>query len=749
MRIIVLFISFAVLSFAKIYNQIRFDGLARLSPQTATEIIGFSAGANIDEKRLNEAIRRLFAQEYFTDISADEPSSGVLRFTFVEKPVIARITFKGMSETERDDKYMPVFGIKKGEIYDLRRIEAAKKRLVALAQSEGYYDTLVEVEPTYEENRVYLEVTYAKGSQITIAETRFNGAKSFDKKDLQKKLANKEAQFMGWFPGRSNGALRLLELPYDSSRLRDFYLSKGYLDVEVGDPFLRADFDDYFATLEYEVIEGDPYDVDKITIGVADRKVDLTYLIQDLKLQPMRRFDIEKMRSDVDKIFETAAQDGYAFARVSPDIRKDERKRLVSVDYRVTYGQIVRIRNVIVSGNNRTLDRVIRREVFLAPGDLYNLVDLRESKAAIRRLGYFESVEIEERRVSESEMDLIVVVKETSTGSLMVGGGYSTYDGVIVNASINDRNLFGSGFSYSLGVDTSKRTRRYEVSLTNPRVRDSAYSLSFSLYDTHYEATTYIRDTQGGSATVSRRFGRNWRGGLTGSSTNNKNEYDDPDDFYVNGRTTKLSLTPFLSFDNTDDYFVPRSGVDLSQSVEIAGFDKDEEYTRTSTSLAFYYGFNELIDYDLIFRYRARFQYADADINDVKKYPIGSRLFLGGTRSLRGYQSGSVAPYRKDASGVVAKDKNGDPRYIGGAIAFNNSVEFSIPLVEEANMRFVVFYDFGAIGEKKLDMRRSSYGAAIEWISPMGPLQFIWAVPIDDKPEDTISNFEFTLGQKF
>jgi outer membrane protein insertion porin family len=749
MRAIILIFLIAVFSFAKTYDEIRFESLARLSPQTALEIIGFSSKENVDEKTINEAIRRLFAQEYFTDISADEPRSGVLRFTFVEKPTIARVSFKGVSENERDDKYMPVFGVKKGEIYDLRRIEAAKKRLVFLAQSEGYYDTLVEVEPTFEENRVYLEVTYAKGNRIAIREAKFNGANSFDKKDLQKKLANKEAQFMGWFPGRSDGTLRLPELPRDGARLRDFYLSKGYLDVEVSEPFLRADFDTYFATLEYDVVEGEPYTIDKITISSIDRGADLSYMIADLKLQSARRFDVEKMRSDIDKIFETAARDGYAFARVSPDIRKDESKRLVSVDFRVTYGRKVRIRDVIVSGNSRTLDRVIRREIYLAPGDLYSLTDIRESKAALRRLGYFESVDIEERRVSESEMDLIAVVKETSTGSLMVGGGYSTYDGVIINASISDRNLFGSGFSYNFGLDTSKRTRKYEISLTNPRVRDSAYSLSFSLYDAHYEATTYIRDTKGGSVTGSRRFGRNWQAGLTASLTNNKNEYDDPDDFYVNGRTSKLSVTPYASFDNTDDYFIHREGITFSQSVEFAGFGKDEDYTRSSTSLGFYYGFEDLIDYDLIFRYRARFQYVDADIRDVVKYPIGSRLFLGGTRSLRGYQSGSVAPYRRNPDGSVAKDKNGDPRYIGGTAAFNNTIEFSVPLIEEAKMRFAAFYDFGAIGDRDLDMRRSSYGIALEWISPMGPLQFIWAWPIDDEPDDVISNFEFTLGQKF
>lgn len=748
MRLLIFSLLFSCALWAKSYQEIRFEGLIRLSDLSATELIGFGPGDEVDDERINEAIRSLFEQSYFTDIIADEPQPGVLRFVFTEKPSIAGIEFKGMSETERDEKYLPVFGIKKGEVYDPRRVETARQRLIEMTRAEGYYDTLIEVVPRFENESVYLAINFNKGQTITLKESRFLGLKAFEKSEIQRDLANKEAQSFGWFPGRNDGKLRLLELPYDGARLRDFYLEHGYLDIEVSEPFLEADFDTYLATLDYEIKEGESYGVSSIDITVTDNDDSLEALKESLRLRPMQRFNIKRMRTDMETIREAAADKGYAFVRVVPDLQKNMNNLTVSLNYRVTYGKKVHIRDVLVAGNARTLDRVIRREIFLAPGDLYSLSDLKESKSALSRLGYFESAEIEERRVSESEMDLIVTVKETSTGSLMVGGGYSSYDGFIVNASISDRNLFGSGYSYGFELDTSKRTQRFELSMTNPRVRDSVYSLSFSLYDTHYEATTYTRDSQGIGITSGRRFGRYWRGSLGVNWSNNNNKYDSPDDFYVNGETTKLALTPSVSFNNTDDYFIPRSGVNFSQSVEFTGFGENEEYIKSTTGFAVFKGLEPLMDYDLILRYRARLQAVDADINDVIGYPMGSRLFLGGVRSVRGYQSSSIAPVRYDENGSIAM-ADGDVRYLGGTLAFNQSIEASIPLVEAAKMRMAFFYDFGAIGVDNFDVRRSSYGIGLEWISPMGPLQFIWAWPLDDEPHDETSSFEFTLGQRF
>jgi outer membrane protein insertion porin family len=322
---------------------------------------------------------------------------------------------------------------------------------------------------------------------------------------------------------------------------------------------------------------------------------------------------------------------------------------------------------------------------------------------------------------------------------------------VIFNASVNDRNIFGSGISLGFELDTSKRTRRNELSLNNPRVNDSVYSLGFSLYQTHYESDDYTRDSEGVSVTAGRRFDRHWRGSLRAGWSRNENYYDDEDNHPErhSGETVKINLTPYLRYNSTDDFFIPREGINFTQSLEYAGMGGDEHYTKSVTELGAFKGLEPLIDYDLILRYRARLQLADADITDPEAYPLGSRLYLGGTRSLRGFRSGTVSPLMYDDAGNVLTDSEGDAYYRGGTRAFNQSLEMSLPLIADAQMRMALFYDYGAIGVDNFDVTRSSYGFALEWFSPMGPLQFVWAWPIDEKPHDRTSTFEFTLGQQF
>ncbi len=752
MRQLILFALLLGGLYAKSYHTIEYEGLLRLSDMSATELVGFGPGDTVSQERINAALLRLFDQGYFADIVVSEPSEGVLRFSFTEKPAITRLELEGVSDNERDEKYMPALGIRRGEIYDARRVERAQERLMEIARAEGFYDTVVEVELEPAGEGVALTFHFHKGERITITQTRFHGLEAFDRKELHGQMGNRQAQSFSWFPGRNNGRLRLLELPHESARIQEYYLQHGYLDVEVADPFLMADFSSYTATLDFQIEEGKPYAVSEVAITTTDRPdEDLDALLADLRLQPMRIFNVDHMRRDMDRIREHVADQGYAFVRVEPDIRPDPDRQLAALTFRVTYGQKVHIRDVVIGGNSRTLDRVVRREVFLAPGDLYSLSELRQSRNALNRLGYFERVEIEERRVSESEMDLIITTKETPTGNLMIGGGYSSYDGFIFNASVTDRNVFGSGISLGFELDTSSRTRRTELSLTNPRVRDSVYSLGFSIFQTRYRSDDYTRESEGLSTTVGRRFDRHWRGSLTGSWSRNDNSYRDADvhPLLIDGETTKISLTPTVRFNNTDDFFVPREGMTFSQSLEYTGFSGDESYTKSTTSLALFKGLEPLIEYDLILRYRARLQLADADADDVRSYPLGSRLYLGGSRSLRGYRSGSVAPVLKDDDGEMVTDQYGDARYMGGTYAFNQSIEASLPLIPDANMRMALFYDYGAIGLDDFDVQRSSYGVALEWFSPMGPLQFIWAWPIDKEPHDRTSTFEFTLGQRF
>ncbi len=720
---------------AQTIKSIKFEGLMHLSPTLAQEIVGLAPGEQVDMQKIDEAIKKFYAQGYFKDIWVEE-KNGELTFHFVEKPLIAQIEVVGYLQDKKEE--LPeILGLKKGDIYDEEHIQEAIAKIKGYAKSKGYFDTVVEVD-TEKIGKNGIKVTFVvnKGEKIYIDRLTLCGAKVFDKRKIEKVVANRERnKWLGWMIGFDSGELKLDQLPLDSARIKNKYLTAGYLDAEVSDPFLRVDFDNYKAKLRYHIYEGKPYEVKEVSVKLLEPVVDEKELLEDLKLQPGKTFNVEKMRKDMEKIRIRVADKGYAFARIVPDFRKDEKTHSVSIRYLVNPGKKVHIRDVIISGNQRTLDRVIRRDVYLAPGDTFSYTDYKDSLNALKRTGFFEDVQIEQRRVSEDEMDLLVKVKEMPTGNIMIGGGYSSYEGFLFNAGINDRNIFGSGINGSLSVDLSSKSLRFNIGIYNPRVFDSEYSLGLNAYNTRFESYDYTQSRRGASATVGHRFTRYLSGAITYAYESNKLtdvEYDNI--YFQEGRYTKSSLTPVITFDNTDDYYLPRTGLVASASVEYAGVGGDERFTKFYLKGAYYFGLEDYIDYDLILRAKGKIGY----IKDNGNLPVFEKFFLGGIRTVRGYQIASISP----------TDDQG--RLIGGKEMFSTSLEASIPITDQKNMRLTFFVDYGGIGENSYtELTRIGSGVALEWISPMGPLQLIFAKPLNDKAGDRTSSFEFTIGQRF
>ncbi|BAF69521.1 outer membrane protein assembly factor BamA [Nitratiruptor sp. SB155-2] len=735
-RIVLLAIASAL--HAQTIQSIEFEGLMHLSPTIAKEMIGIHEGETLDMEKIDEAVKKFYAQGYFKDIWVEQ-KDGKIIFHFVEKPLIAGIEVLGYLEN-KEDEINDILGLKKGDIYDEKVIERAKENIKRKARSEGYFDTVVEVD-TEKVGENSLKVTFIvnKGEKVYIQKMNLCGATVFDKGDIEDVVANKERdRWLGWMLGFNSGELKLDQLPMDSARIKNLYLTEGYLDAQVSDPFLRVDFDNYKAKLRYHITEGKPYHVQDVEIKLLEpvlNKTEIEELKEELSLRKGKLFNVEKMRKDIEKIKRFVADKGYAFVRIAPDFHKDEKKHLVSLRYMVNPGEKVYIHDVIISGNQRTLDRVIRREVYLAPGDLYSYTDMIESKNALKRTGFFEDVKIEERRVGANQMDLVVNVKEMPTGNIMVGGGYSSYEGFILNAAINDKNIFGSGINGNFNVDFSSKSLRFSVGVFNPRVFDSDYSLGVNLFSTRFQYYDYTQDRKGASVSVGKRLTRHLYSSV--SYTYEKNELSDvnyDNTYFFAGDYTKSALTPSLKFDNTDDYYVPRHGFALSGSLEYAGLGGDEQYIKAYLKGAVYYGLEDLIDYDLILRAKGKVGY----IYDNGYLPVFEKFYLGGISSLRGYQTASLSP--KDAQG----------RLIGGKYMFSTSLEASIPLMKQTNMRLTGFLDFGGIGDESFtEITRAGTGVALEWISPMGPLQLIFAHALNEEPGDRTSSFEFSIGSRF
>lgn len=738
MKKIISVCALVALSNAAVIKEIKFSGLNHLSNASALNLTGLKVGETINLDKINTAILNLYKQNYFENIAVEE-NKGVLNIIVTEKPSIAKITVTGIASNDRK-QVESILGIKRGTLFDEASTKEASERIKAYYEAKSYFDTIVEYRKKTLENTEGLELEFIvnRGENIVINNVNLSGAKEFSYSDIEPSIVNKEKEFMGWMWGRNDGKLKIFELSNDSARISDEYMKKGYLDVQVSPPYLKTYTDTYQANLTYFIKEGKPYKIESISIenplfSEEENKQNL----ENLRSTQGKFINIEDIRKDVKTIETQSADLGYAFVEVYPDIQKNDQTQEATVVFKVIPHDKVYIRNVIISGNSRTVDRVVRRELYITEGNLYNRTDLGESKNALRRTSYFDDVDIKEEKVDDTHIDLIVNVKEASTGAISGGIGYGSSDGILLNASLSDTNIFGSGIKSSVSVDKSDDTLSGRISLINPRVFDSQYSLGGTLYSNDYEWDNYSEKNYGFDITLGRQFARYYNVSLTYNLEQSDIYHLSPTLLrtgYELGKTIKSSITPAITFNNTDDYYLPRKGIIASTSLEYAGLGGDQKFLSSSSKFNFYQGLEDYIGYDLIYRYKANFY----KVWDQSYLPINQRIYLGGIRSLRGFESRTVSP----------KNEWGDE--VGGTIAFTNSVELSFPLINRIKLRGSVFFDYGMIGRKNLDeIQRMSTGLGIEWITPIGPLQLVFAKPLNDKKGDDTNTFEFNLGTRF
>ena len=730
-------------SFATVIKSVEYNGMVHMSESVALRMLDFNVGDDVDSLMINKAIKKYFAQGYFNDIWAEVDDSTLI-FYFKEKPIISQVELKGWKEDE-DDIKDSVIQIKKGSLYNEKKVEAAKKRIIDAIGKKGKIDSVVEVETQHLENGS-VKVTFLvnEGEEIIIENLKYSGVTGLESSQFDEVIANKEHQWMGWFWGRNNGKMNLGDLEYDNLRIRDYYMQYGYLDSKIEAPFVRVNFNHYTADMSYQVEEGPIYSISAITVEQTKNVVQDEKIREIITLKEGEVFNIKTFREDADKIKTLIADLSYAYVQVVPDLKKNKENSTVEVVFRITPGDKVKIRDVVISGNTRTLDRIVRRELYLGPGDMYSLTDLKDSRNALGRLGFFDSTTVEEKRIDNQTMDLVVKVKEAPTGNIQVGAGYGSYGGLLVSVGVNDRNIWGSGIDMGVQAEKSETSQNYSYNISNPRLNDSDFSGNFSIFKSVYEYNDYTVNSDGVNLGVGHRFSRYITGYLGYGYSQNTYDlaegfnqtYNLNNDYYFNTEDyTKSSVTVSAKFDNTDDYYLPREGLVLSQSFEKAGLGGEADFMKIRTTFGKYNGLENLLGFDAIFRYKARW----SGVLDNGKIPLAEKFYMGGIGSVRGYQSYSLSP-----------KEPGTERRIGGNYTFSNSAEMSFPLVPDAKMRLVTFVDWGFIGDESMDeISRGGYGLGLEWFSPVGPIQLMFANPLNQQINDKTANFEFTMGQRF
>jgi len=763
-------------------TQIKFVGLAHLSPAMAKEVSGIRIGDNIDSVLIDDSVKNFYAQGYFKDVWLDK-KGGVLTYHFDEKPAIANVEIKGYGSGDDGKELLSGIGLKKGDLYDDSKVSRAKKTLIAKLEAKGSYDSVVNVTTSaVGKNAISVVFDVNKGEKIKIKKINFIGAKALTQSDLEEDIVNQEADALGFIPFYfHSGEVKVDQLEYDGYRVRETYMKHGFLDAEVSKPLMRVDYSSYSAEIDYQIKEGPKYRISQVEISQNINGLNIENLKDKLSLKSGKIFNVKKLRKDMKMIEEAAGNLGYAYAKVSPDMHKDPTNGTVSIQYRLKTGGKVTINDVLISGNDTTKDRVIRRYIYLAPGDKFNATDLKDSKSALGRTGFFEGVDIQSQRVSDDKINLLVKVKEANTGTISAGGGYGSYEGLMVNASISDKNLFGTGLNTTLGFEISKISKNYNLSFVNPRLWDSRYSLGLNIYKRDYEYIDYTQDQFGSSLNLGREFLRHFYGSLGIGYVDNQSEYNE--DYqpinsinvnFYSDQYTKASGFVSLKYDNTDDYYMPREGFIVAfngeyaqmdgdmQDVNVArGYSEFDDFTKINARFGAYYGVRDWIDYDLIFRFKAR--YTKIISKDDEYIPIAERMFMGGIGSVRGYDPYSISPRVVDTptGSRAATDDDAHGDRIGGTERTSFTAEASIPLSEAAKMRLTAFFDYGIMGTDPVqrnvgneplvfeDITRYSTGVVLEWQSSFGPINLVFAYPLVEEVWDQKASFEFSMGSKF
>ncbi|MHB8622316.1 MAG: outer membrane protein assembly factor BamA [Sulfuricaulis sp.] len=735
-----------------IVKDIRVDGLQRISAGTVFNYLPIKIGDKLTEQTSQEAVRALFNTGFFRDLSL-ERDQDVLIVKVVERSSIAGIKITGTKEISEKDlkKGLTQTGLAEGRVYNKSLLDRVQQELQQQYFARGYYGVVIRPTITpLERNRVDINIEVIEGKVARIHEINIVGNHVFPDKELLDLFTLGPKPWYAPFSSRDKYSKE--KLTGDLERLRNFYQDQGFLEFNIDSTQVSITPDKEKIYITVNITEGKKYTVTgyKLAGTFVVPEKDLEKLVN---IKPGSVFSRKAVTEATKKISDRLADDGYAFANVNaiPDV--DKAKSQVSFTLFVDPGRRVYVRRINFSGNVATRDEVLRREMRQFEGGWYDAAKIERSRVRLQRLGFFDDVNIETPAVpgTPDQVDVDVAVKERPTGNLMLGVGYSNTDGVLFNASVSQNNLFGSGNQLSLSFDTSHSTRDINLTYVNPYFTKDGISRGFNIYDTRIIAANaftaaYTADTRG----IGVFFG------IPVSEDDTVNVGSDVENIVLHTDTssaqiaqnfvakfgssnTNFKMTLGWSHDTLDSTLLPSKGSLQRVSGEVAVPGSDVEYYKLTYLVGHYWPLSDA----LTLKARGDLGYGDG-YGDTGTLPFYKNFFAGGSSTVRGYRSNSLGP-------VDTLPPN-DP--VGGnrQILLNLELLFPMPGTARDNksMRMSVFTDggqvYGAGQNLDLSQLRYSAGIAFNWFSPVGPLSFSYALPLNSKPGDHKEAFQFTLG---
>lgn len=761
---------FAPAAQAETISRIIVEGNQRIEAETVLSYMQLGPGDQFDSEKIDESLKTLFQTGLFSDVRIFRRGSNLV-VVVEENPMINRVNFEGNSEVKDKDLEKEV-ELKERTMFTRAKVQSDVQRIIAVYRRAGFYSARVEPKIIrLPQNRVDLVYEITEGTETKVKSITFVGNEAFSDGDLRSQITTSESAW--WKFLSTSDRYDPDRLSYDKELLRRYYLKNGFADFRVisADAELAPDGESFYITFTVE--EGPLYKVNSVAINKGDTNLDEGALRDAVQLTPGEDYDATKVDKSVENITIEAGKAGYAFAKVDPDIKKDEPNKTLDITYNITEGPRTYIERIDIIGNTRTLDEVIRRELRLYEGDAYNRVLVERGRRRLTALDFFDKIDMrEEPGSAPDKVVLIVEVVEKSTGSLNLTAGYSTSDGVIGGISVAERNLLGRGQNVRLDTQLSWDRQSVDFSFTEPYFMDMPLAAGFDLFATRSgdtDTARYNSTRYGGALRTGFRLDE-WQS-LSFKYTLARRDVDvdngernkvSPAILDSEGVTWKSSIASSYVYDDLDNPSKPTKGFRGKGTLEIAGLGGDVYYASVDASA---YYFMPLLFDGVVLKLEGNAGHMEPLSSD--DIPIQDRFFKG-SDSFRGFERGGVGPRMSNT--------RGDTDAIGGQTYAIGTVEATFPLglPEEFGLEGAVFSDFGTVfgapedtlypGKDKACVAgpkddkcevfdtaafRLSVGAGVIWQSPFGPLRVDVAYPLIKTDYDEKELFRFSVGTRF
>jgi outer membrane protein insertion porin family len=748
-------------------RNIEVEGTRRISPETVRSYLLIKQGEPWNEELVDKSLKALFATGLFADVKLERVGD-TLVVKVVENPVINRIAFEG-NHTLTDKQLSAEIEERPRQVYTRTRVLSDVRRILDLYRRHGHFAASVDPKVIQlSENRVDLVFEIHEAAYTGVLGINFVGNRHYSDSTLRGVIATEESRWYRFFT--TNDTYDPDRLNLDKDLLRRFYLSNGYADFRVISAVAELTPSGKGFIITFTVDEGHRYRFGKIAVNIKLKGLPPAAVMPLLQVHSGQWYDASAVERSITALTNALGDRGYAFVQVTPEIVRHPKTRTVDVTFNVREGPRVYVQRIDITGNVRTLDKVIRREMLLVEGDPFNEAKLRRSEERIKNLGFFKKVTVTHRPGSAPDQTVITVnVEEQSTGELSLGAGFSTTDGPLVDVNVRERNFLGEGKDVRIGTVLSFRSQQVDLSYTEPYFLDRNLAAGFDVFEVKTSPTAsffsgitppYQQFSYGGAVRVGYQITDHLRQTLkyTARSDDITNVQSTASLFIAlqEGTHYTSEIGQVLLYDRRDNRLNPTSGYYASLGTDFAGAGYGVRYIRNKVNVGYYYS--------LFPQWVLSFTGEAGDIFGWggQKVLIQDRFFIGGD-NLRGFQDAGIGP--RDS---ITNDALGGNKYYVGSIALG----VPLPVPKELGLSGSIFTDFGSLysnDQKHLVLTpaqlvttgglqpqiedtpklRASVGIGLNWRSPLGPIRLDLAVPVAKASFDKSQFFRVSFGTRF